>query len=271
MRSLLSTLVTFSYLVFVSCGTDVPEKETIQVNKKDSIIDSLTITAPPEIIEANPTLDSLTDVFAKTEVLPFSIEAKNIEKIKLGKKLRRKQVNMLAATIVENDLFMDVDYAVRNFNIIDSVKAAGQYDEWKRQLDLGAIMYSKAFCITQIKMGENASLLLWMLDYQTEDACPFSYSKTIYATAVYKNKITETIIFAKQSGGGDAPINFDSDLNGTLNTDFKIVLYLKEELDDDNSKIELTEGNYELELKEGRFTFTKDEKKKPRFVKKKTK
>ena len=46
---------------------------------------------------------------------------------------------------------MDVDYAVEKFNIIDSVKALGKYDGWKQQLDMGAVMYSKAFCITQIK------------------------------------------------------------------------------------------------------------------------
>lgn len=46
---------------------------------------------------------------------------------------------------------MDVDYAVEKFNIIDSVKAIGKYDGWKQQLDMGAVMYSKAFCITQSK------------------------------------------------------------------------------------------------------------------------
>ena len=149
-----------------------------------------TIAAPLEVIKPNPASDSLMSLFTKTEALPFTIVAKDIEKIKLGKKLRRKQVNTLATSVVKNDLFMDVDYAVVKFNIIDSVKAIGKYDGWKQQLDMGAVMYSKAFCITQIKTGENSSLILWMLDYQTEDACPFSYSKTIYATAIYKNKIT---------------------------------------------------------------------------------
>lgn len=149
-----------------------------------------TIAAPLEVIKPNPALDNLISLFTTTEALPFTIVAKDIEKIKLGKKLRRKQVNTLATSVVKNDLFMDVDYAVVKFNIIDSVKAIGKYDGWKQQLDMGAVMYSKAFCITQIKTGENSSLILWMLDYQTEDACPFSYSKTIYATAIYKNKIT---------------------------------------------------------------------------------
>lgn len=267
MRNFLSIFICISALVFASCGTSVPEKEIVSVPKQDSVKD--TTVAPLEVIEPNPALDSLTSLYTTTETLPFSIIAKDIEKIKLGKKLKRKQVNMLASNVVKNDLFMDVDYAVEKFNIIDSVKALGKYDEWKQQLDLGAIMYSKAFCITQIKTGENASLLFWMLDYQTEDACPFSYSKTIYATAVYKNKITETIIFAEQSGGGDAPISFDGALNGTLTKDFKCILSQKDELDGDNPKIEITEANYEIELKEGKFTFTKEEKKKPRFVKRK--
>lgn len=108
-----------------------------------------------------------------------------------------------------------------------------------------------------------------MLDYQTEDACPFSYSKTIYATAIYKNKITETIVFAEQSGGGDTPISFDVKLNGTITSDFKFIFSQKNELDNDEPKIELTEGNFEIDLKEEKFTYTKDEKKKPRFVKRK--
>ena len=84
-----------------------------------------TITAPLEVIEPNPALDSLTSLFTTTEALPFTILAKNIEKIKLGKKLNRKEVKMLASSVVKNDLFMDVDYAVEKFNTIDSVKAAG--------------------------------------------------------------------------------------------------------------------------------------------------
>lgn len=268
MLKVFSIFICISALLFASCGTSVPEKEIVSVPKQDSVKD--TIVAPLEVIESNPALDSLTSLFTTTETLPFSIKAKDIEKIKLGKKLRRKQVNMLASNIVENDLCMDIDYAVKKFNIIDSVKALGKYEEWKQQLDLGAIMYSKAFCITQIKTGENASLLLWMLDYQTEDACPFSYSKTIYATAVYKNKITETIVFAEQSGGGDAPISFDGALNGTLTNDFKFILSQKNVLDNDEPKIEINEGNYELELKEGKFIFNKEEKKKPFFVKRKS-
>ncbi len=84
-----------------------------------------TITAPLEVIEPNPALDSLTSLFTTTEALPFTILAKDKEKIKLGKKLRRKQVNMLATSVVKKDLFIDVDYAVEKFNTIDSVKAAG--------------------------------------------------------------------------------------------------------------------------------------------------
>jgi hypothetical protein len=110
-----------------------------------------TIAAPLEVIEPNPSLDSLISLFTKTEALPFTIVAKDIEKIKLGKKLRRKQVNTLATSVVKNDLFMDVDYAVEKFNIIDSVEALGRYDGWKQQLDMVAVMYSKAFCITQSK------------------------------------------------------------------------------------------------------------------------
>ena len=87
--------------------------------------------------------------------------------------------------------------------------------------------------------------------------------------AIYKNKITQTIVFAEQSGGGDSPISFDVKLNGTITSDFKFILSQKKELDNDEPKIELTEGNFEIELKEEKFTFTKDEKKKPRFVKRK--
>lgn len=108
-----------------------------------------------------------------------------------------------------------------------------------------------------------------MLDYSTVEACPYWYSKTIYAIAIYKNKITETIVFAEQTGWGYAPISFDGALNGTLTSDFKLVLSQKNELDDVEPRIGPTEGNFEIELKEEKFTFTKDEKKKPRFVKKK--
>jgi len=261
-----SFLLFVSFLVLTSCSSDPSDKEALTTNK-DSIVDSIAFT--PEIIEPNPSLDSLANLFSKTEVLPFSIEAKNIEKIKLGKKLKSKEVNMLAQSVVKNDLFMDVDYAVEKFNTIDSVKAAGHYEEWQNGLDLGAVKFSEAYCISQVKTGENSSILFWMLDYSTVEACPYSYSKTIYATAIYKNKITETIVFAEQTGGGDAPISFDGALNGTITSESKIILSLRNELDSDEPKIEITEGNYEIELKEGKFTFTKDEKKKPRFVKKK--
>jgi hypothetical protein len=132
-----------------------------------------TITAPLEVIEPNPALDSLTSLFTTTEALPFTILAKDKEKIKLGKKLRRKQVNMLATSVVKKDLFMDVDYAVEKFNTIDSVKAAGHYEEWQNSLDLGALKFSEAYCISQVKTEENASLLFWMLDYSTVEACPY--------------------------------------------------------------------------------------------------
>jgi len=261
-----SLLALVSILLITSCSSDSSDKEIV-TEKKDSIVDSIAIQQ--EIIEPNHALDSLTNLFSKTEVLPFTIEAKNIEKIKLGKKLKSKEVNMLTQSVVKNDLFMDVEYAVEKFNIIDSVKAAGQYEDWKTHLDLGAVKYSEAHCLSQVKTGENSYLLFWVLDYSTVEACPYSYSKTIDATAVYKNKIAETIIFAEQSGGGDAPISFDKKLSGTINSALLMVLSLREELDQDEPKIEVTEGNYEIELKEGKFIFKKEEKKKPVFVKKK--
>jgi hypothetical protein len=254
-------------LLFAACSEESKVKE--KHKKNEHIGDSLVIVPNREIIEPNHALDSLLSLFSNSKSIPFQIKSKEIEGIVKGKKLRRKQVNMLAANISKNDLFMDVDYAVKNFNTIDSVKAKGRYDEWKSNVGLGQIMYSQANALAKIELQEKSYLLFWILDYQTEDACPFSYSKTIYVTSVYKNKIIETIIFAKQSGGGDAPISFDKSINGAINTDTTIVLSLREEHDYDEPKIELTEANYELKLELGKIIFIKEEKQKPKKIKRK--
>lgn len=166
-------------------------------------------------------------------------------------------------------MFEGLDYDLKEFFVIDSIKAKGTYEEWAEGLDLGQIKQSKAYSLSQIKTGENSSVLFWILEYNTVEACPYSWAKKVLATAINKNKIGETIVFAEHSGGGDAPVSFDRIIKGNVSPDSKVTLALREELDEDEPKLELTEGNYELLLSDGKYVFTKEEKKQPRKVIKK--
>jgi len=261
-------ILPLGFIFLNSCGEDkaaVTNKELIV--EKTPITDTATQQAE-EVIEPNPELEKLLKKFNVAE-LPYAIDDKKLDKIEGGKELKGKDIKLLAQTIPEKDLFMDLDYALKNFYVIDSVKAKGTYEEWANGLDLGQTKQSKAYSLAQIKTGENSSVLFWILEHSTVEACPYSWAKTVLATTINKNKIGETIIFAEHSGGGDAPVSFDRIIKGIVTPELNFTLVLKEELDQDEPKIEITDGCYETELKDGKFIFTKEEKKAPRKVKKK--
>ncbi|HEY1038689.1 MAG TPA: hypothetical protein VGF30_04750 [Bacteroidia bacterium] len=261
-------VILLAILVFITaCGPDKKEGEVSIVASNIAIIGSVVKDA--EIIEANPDLEAVLQLFPITEKTPFALTSEQIDKIEGKGTLKTKQVRLLSQSVAKNALFLEVEYALNDFYKIDSVKARGTYKDWADQRDLGQTQQSDVYPLYKIETGNASYVLFWMLDYSTVEACPYSWAKTVFATAIHKNKVGETIVFAEHSGGGDAPVSFDRRIKGNLDEDWKITLNLKEELDQDEPKIEITEGLYELEMKDGIVVFTKEDKKKPRQEKKK--
>lgn len=274
MRKLITTVM--AVMLLTSCGSE-PKSESVATQAVLEVPkDTAAMEVIAEAIPVNPELEALVKLFTTKKELPFQLSAEEIDKTEgwptaqAGTKaLKTKEVSLLAASVKKNNLFMDVEYALKDFYTIDSVKTKGTYKDWAESLDLGQTQRSDVYALYKVETGPSSYVLFWMLDYATVEACPYSWAKTVFATAINKNKTGETIVFAEHSGGGDAPISFDRKIKGSLSQDLKLVLTLREELDEDEPKIELTEGNYELQLSDGKLTFTKEEKKAPRKISKK--
>ncbi len=268
---------TNSFILFalcsllISCGSS----NTNNTNSiKDSIICIMPLdtiqTKTVEVSEPDENLSKLLLLFTETKELPLAIDEKQIDNLTPKYILKSKEVHLLTDSILQNKLYEGVDYDLSGFYKIDSIKSKGKYKDYKESLDLGQLKDSRAFPLYKLTINTDSYILLWGIDASSYEACPFSWTKIIFASLISKNKLTNTIVFAEHSGGGDAPVSFDRIIRSSISKDLKIKQNLREEQDDgEEPKLELTEGFYELSIANEIFSYILSDKKPPRMIKKK--
>jgi hypothetical protein len=251
------------YILLCAAMVSACESSTEQTTTEKT--DSMSLAAVP----MDPALEKLIANFTLDKELMYVIDAQKMDDLIPGKELKAADVKLLMQNPLKDELFGSTAYTIKEFMQIDSVKALGKYEEWSAGLDVGATIDSHVYAYSKARTGVNSWALFWIHEHRTMEACPYSYGKTVYVTAISNNKIGETIVFAEQSGASDAPVSFDRKLSGTMLDSAHLALSVVEEQDDDEPTLERTEALYEISLKDGNFSFTSRKKEAPYKVEKK--
>jgi hypothetical protein len=249
-------------LLLSACGS--PSAEQTVAPK-----DSTSVSTEASLPVMDPALFELTGVFTDTKALSFAIDAQKIDELKPGKELKGADVKLLMQSPVKDELFVGMDYTLGEFMRIDSIKAKGKYDEYVKNIELGETQDSRAYAYAKANTGPDSFVLFWIHESHSTEACPYSYAKTVYATAISNNEVGQTIVFADQSGGSDAPVYASRKLTGTMTDSSRVLLSVEDVSGDDEPSEEIVEAFYELKLKDGKFSFVSKSKKAPRKEKKK--
>lgn len=265
MKKLIIYGATFCSLLFTACSNDQQKAEETQPVITDSVPQTDSIAKiPEEIVVPDPEAEKLLAKFTKDEKFPFVLESKKVEQLTKGKELSGAEVKLLTKKIRDNGPNSEGSFMLASFFKIDSIKSHKQYDDYVASLDIGQMKESKCFVLSKIMLSDVDYVLFWMNDYSTYEACPYGWGKVVFATAIHKSNIGETIVFAEHSGGADAPVSGETRIKGTLNADGTLLLNKLDENDQGEGEVEIDEANFEIALSKGLFSYTKEEVKKPR-------
>lgn len=220
-------------------------------NRHSPDIDQQTeITTPVTVRSSFPS--SLNDIENRFDIadLPFVIDSVFLEQVKGHDTLTRSSVKKIIQHLEQYDI-LDIQYDLENFYEIDSLKAAGSYEEWKEGLDLGNTKYSDFYALNRIKIDEQNEYLLTALTEQSYEACPYHYGTWVFATLIHRGEIGKTFIIAEQSGGGDPPVSGHTTIYAEIKTDGTILMNYRDVSDEDMDapEVELTTGKISIVLK----------------------
>ena len=172
--------------IFCSCGN--PAQET----QKTENIDSLILN--------NKLLEKSVGLFKET-TLPFTVDTALLFKIEKGDSLGGFEVSTLAANCFKHDLVSGLDYDLKTFYHIDSLKESGKYAQYCDSLDIGMTKVSTAHALKETHLDANTLLLIWGLHTSSYEACPYSSTWSVYFTIVYKGDVKETFLLGEYFGG----------------------------------------------------------------------
>lgn len=207
----------------------------------------------------NQSLNKLSGFFKKELPLPFFADSAFLAQHNFGDSLSSSEIRMLTENSFKSTEDNGMDYELREFYKIDSVKATGTYKKWCEKLDIGMTKYSNAYAIGKINVN-GTSCLVWAFSQSSYEACPWSSGTKIYLTPA-NNTIGESFLLAESFGAGDAPVSMHRETFGKLNPDGKIFQATEEENDDaDATESEVTLSDAEYLLKEGRIQLVKQNK-----------
>jgi hypothetical protein len=133
------------------------------------------------------------------------------DNIKL-KSLEKEQVLDWSKNVLMIDSIDKIDYFVRDFLKIDSLKKAGKYLKYVDSLEIGMVMDSRAFFIDTLSYSKDSTLVLWALTQKSNLACPFFKRTSVFLSIFSNNMYSKTIEIAHSNYMGDPP-NFYSSIS----------------------------------------------------------
>lgn len=237
MKILLSIIFSAILLSLTSCGSE-PKKPVFE--KKDSIVIN------------NKELEKKARLF-KPASFPFVVDTNLLLNVEKGDSLGAFEVKLLAATFFKHDLLQGTEYNLATFYKIDSIKAAGKYQQYCDSLDIGMTKVSTAHALNEFQLNVNTLVLVWALHSSSYEACPSSSSYRVYFTLVYKGDVKETFLLGAFDTFADPPvasqIYASSELleNGTLHIKWRQI----NDEDMDQPEVSVEDASYSFTIKDG--------------------
>jgi hypothetical protein len=235
------SLVILSLLLLnlTSCNTGTEKEKDVSAN------DSLTAS------------NKLSGFFKKELSLPFIVDSAFLAQDRFGDSLGTAEVKILTENSFKKEESGGMNYELREFYKIDSVKATRTYTKWCEKLDIGMTKYANAYAIGKLTVNGTA-FLVWAFSESSYEACPWSGGTRIYLTTVNADSFGESFLLGETYGAGDAPVSMHRETYGKLNSDGKIFQTTEEGNDDaDATESELTVSDAEYVVKDGRIEMVK--------------
>lgn len=204
--------------LLVSCNTNT-SKENANTNSTQA-----DLKLPQAKVAEKADLSALLSHFKTNTKFPVIIDSTYISNSSKKDSLGTREVKMLTKKWFKDDLVSDSG-GMKDFYVVDSVKANDSYQQWLDSLKDYAMQpeVENAYGLQKITLADSTTLLVWSLSYSNE-ADP-SYSNTnIYFTMVYKGSISETFLLGYNSVSADPPNADKTTLVGTLTKDGKLLL-----------------------------------------------
>jgi hypothetical protein len=228
-------------IVFLnSCGGSGKE------NPSETKSDSLVIN--------NKQLEKSVGSF-KEGAFPFTVDTTFLFKIEEGDSLGESEVRLLAKNIFKNPLTASTESNLGIFYKIDSIKAAGKYQEYCDSLQIGETKICTAHALKELHLDANTLILVWRIYTSSYEACPSSLINDVYFTIIYKGDVVETFTLGEYAVFADPPVASQTITSSVLLKDGTLNLSVQEinDQDMDSAKVEVTKSEYSFNIIEGRI------------------
>jgi hypothetical protein len=244
-----------SILIGVHTGCQNRATESSTDNKKDSLVIN------------NDKLRKAATLF-KGGILPMVVDTTFLFKIEKGDSLGGFEIRTLTDNCYKHGLMDHLEYNLKNFFSIDSIKAAGKYQEYCDSLDIGMTKTSTAHALQEIQLDSNTLLLIWGLYTSSYEACPYFTTYAGYFTVIYKGNVAETFLLGQYISAGDPPTAMRRTVNGKIQADGVIMLDVTEinDQDMDLPEVNITKEEYSLKIIDGKIKSINEKKESPRKV-----
>lgn len=212
---------------------------------------------------------ALLPLFEETNTLPFNIDSAFFHGIATKDSLSYQQVEVLSDSLFSHDINFGASHDIKTHRMIDSLKQNKGYADYVNSLDIGMTKFCTAYPLKRINLDEKTILLVWAIQSSSYEACPYSSETACYGTIVYRGKIASSTLLADEISAGDPPVSMYRLIQTELSKELKFAMRFYQENDEDMDapKIEVTNENYIFALAEGKFVVEKEDKQKPKMVK----
>jgi hypothetical protein len=247
-------VLAFAFLFFSACNSPKENKMTdVQLKANDSLTKN------------TKKIVALCGKFKIQNSFPYKTDTTFLYKEeKSSDSLGTNEIKQLDINWFKHDLSDGVEYGLKQFYIIDSVKATGTYANWCDSLQPGNTKRSNAYAVCKLRPDSFTTVLVWTLITSSYEACPYSSSKAVYISVVYNGVIAQSFILGEYISAGDPPVSMRRIVTGKINSDkkFRINVYEEDDEDMDLPEINVTKEYYEFEIKEGKISLIKEKKEK---------
>ena len=236
-------------LIGVQTGCQNETTEVSANDKKDSLVIN------------NDKLKKAATLF-KNGTLPVLVDTTFLFGIEKGDSLGGFEISALSANCYKHDLMAHLEYNLKNFFLIDSIKATGKYREYCDSLDIGMTKTSTAHALQEIQLDSNTLLLVWGLYTSSYEACPYFTTYASYFTVVYKGNVAETFLLGQYISAGDPPTAMRRTVNGKIQADGVIILDVTEinDQDMDLPEVNVIKEEYSFKIVAGEIKLVSEKK-----------
>ncbi|MGB1102539.1 MAG: hypothetical protein ACPG21_02830 [Crocinitomicaceae bacterium] len=202
----------FIVVILIACGgtEDRLESESLNDNLQSDTVHLERDSLIQEKIPIPDEMKGLISLFNDTLVLPLSVDSiflqNEIEKAENElRSLSYETVKEFTEGGLKNGPAADQSYILKACMEIDSIKRAGGYEEYLQSIDLAMMQDAVFSAIGLIEMGDGKTVLLWIMNYSSYEACPYYTGAVIFGTSLNEYNIQNTIELAEFTSSGDAP------------------------------------------------------------------